>query len=66
MGGPGDYYAKWSKSDRERQLSYDISYIWNLKNNTNELTYEIRNRFTDIEANLLLPKRNRGRDKLEV
>ena len=38
MGGPGEYYAKWSKSDRERQLSYDISYMWNLKNDTNELT----------------------------
>ena len=36
----------------QRQLSYDISYMWNLKNDTNELTYEIRNRFTDIEANI--------------
>jgi len=26
--------------------------MWNLKNDTNELTYEIRNRFTDIEANI--------------
>ena len=29
-----------------------ITYMWNLKNDTNELTYAIRNRFTDIEANI--------------
>ena len=28
------------KSDRERQISYDITYIWNLKNSTNELIYK--------------------------
>ena len=26
-GGPGDYHTKWSKSDRERQISYDIAYM---------------------------------------
>ena len=31
MDGPGDYHTKWSKTDRERQTSYDIAYIWNLK-----------------------------------
>ena len=31
MDGPRDYHTKWSKSDRERQTSYDITYLWNLK-----------------------------------
>ena len=31
MDGPGDYHTKWSKSDRERQISYDIAYMWNIK-----------------------------------
>ena len=31
--GPGGYYAYWSKSDRERQILYGVTYIWNLKNN---------------------------------
>ena len=32
MDGPGsrDYYTKWSKSDRERQVSYDILYMYNM------------------------------------
>ena len=31
MDEPGDNHTKWSKSDRERQISYDIAYMWNLK-----------------------------------
>ena len=33
--GLGGHYAKWNKSDRERQILYDITYMWNLKNTTN-------------------------------
>ena len=40
MDGPRGYHTKWSKSDRERQISYDITYLWNLKNNTSELIYK--------------------------
>ena len=29
-------YHKWSKSDRERQVPHDITYVWNLKYGTNE------------------------------
>ena len=31
-----DDHTKWSKSERERQIPYDITYMWNLKYNTNE------------------------------
>ena len=31
MDGPTDYHTKWSKSDRERQIPYGITYMWNLK-----------------------------------
>ena len=31
LNGPRNYYTKWSKSDRKIQISYDISYMWNLK-----------------------------------
>ena len=29
--GLGGHYAKWNKSDRERQMLYDITYMWSLK-----------------------------------
>ena len=38
MDGPRDCHTKWNKSDREREISYDTTYMWNLKSNdTNEL-----------------------------
>ena len=41
MDGPGDYHTKWSKSDRERQISYDIAYMQNLKKiDTSEFIYK--------------------------
>ena len=40
MHGHRDYHTKWSKSERERQIPYDITYMWNLKYNTNEPVYE--------------------------
>ena len=29
------------KSERERQIPYDIPYMWNIKYDTDELIYEI-------------------------
>ena len=29
------YFSKWNKSDRERKILYDTTYMWNLKNKTN-------------------------------
>ena len=40
MDGPRNNYTKWSKTERERQISYDITYMWNLKYDTNELIYK--------------------------
>ena len=30
MDGPRGHYAKWNKLDRERQIAYDITYMWTL------------------------------------
>ena len=30
INGPRDCHTEWSKSDRERQVSYDITYMPNL------------------------------------
>ena len=47
IDGPRDCHTEWSKSDRERQVSYDIIYMWTLKKGTNELTYK-----TEIELQM--------------
>ena len=40
MDGPRDYHTKWSKSERERKMPYDVTYMWNLKYDTNEYIYK--------------------------
>ena len=35
-----DYHTVWSKSEGERQIPCDITYMWNLQHNTNEHIYE--------------------------
>ena len=42
MDGPRDSLTKGSKPDRERQILYDIAYMWNLnkKTDTNEIIYK--------------------------
>ena len=49
------------KSDRKRQISYDITYMWNLKNDTNELIYKTNKKFTDTEKNFIVTKGEGGR-----
>ena len=57
MDGSGDYHTKWSKSDRERQISYDITHMWNLKKNWYKWTYlQNRNRPTDLENELMVTR----------
>ena len=67
MDGPGDYYTKWSKSDRERQISYDITYMWEL-NKCYKWTYlQNGNRLTDRKQTYGYQRGKAGeRDKLEV
>ena len=36
-----DYHTKRSMSESERQISYEIIYMWILKYDTNEFIYEI-------------------------
>ena len=40
MDGPGDYHTKRIKSERERQILYNITYMWNLKSDPNEPIYK--------------------------
>ena len=62
MDGP-----KWRKSERERQISYGITFIWNLKYDTNKVIYETEtdpkteNKHTDTNG-----EKEWGWHKLEV
>ena len=40
MDATRDYHTKWSKSERERQIPDDITYVGNLKYGTNEPIYK--------------------------
>ena len=58
MDGPRDDHTS-EVSQRERQISYDIAYMWNLKkkkNDTSELTYKIETASQAQKTNLWLPK----------
>ena len=51
---------------RKRQILHDITYMWKLKNNTNEL-FANRNGLTDIENKCMVTKEEWvGRYKLGV
>ena len=42
MNGPRDYHTKQSMSEKERQIAYNITYMWNLKYDTNQHIYETK------------------------
>ena len=50
--------------DKKRQISYDITYMWNQKNYTNELTYKTERDPQTQKTNLWLPK-GKGQKKGE-
>ena len=52
--GPREYHIKWDKPDRERQISYEITYMWNLRYKWTYL--QNRNRLTDIKNKFMVTK----------
>ena len=57
MDGSRDYHAKWSKSNIKRQISYDISYMWILKNVIQTKLLTKQKQTQTSKTNLWLPKR---------
>ena len=43
---------------------YDITYMWNLKNDANELIYKV-NRSTDVENKLMVTERGKGEREIK-
>ena len=44
-----DYHTKWSKSERERQISCAIAYMWNLEKGYKWTYLQNTNRVADVE-----------------
>ena len=57
IGGPLGHYAQWSKSDRERQIPYDLTYsgIWEMRNKKPNL-------YTVNEQGVAVEKMGKGTD----
>ena len=55
MDATRDYETKRRKLERERQIPYGITFMWNLRYGTNELIYETET-VTDTENRLVVAK----------
>ena len=65
MARPRDYHTKWSKSDRDRLIPYDITYMWNLKYDTDEPAYETETE-SDVENGPWAARMGGGRTEWET
>ena len=61
MDGPRDCHTEWGKSDGDRQISYDIIYMWNLKKWYKWTYLQNRNRVTDVENKLMVTSGDKER-----
>ena len=55
VNGPRDCHTEWSKSEREKQISYNIAYMWTLEKWYRWTYLQSRNRDTDVENGLWIP-----------
>ena len=67
------FAAKWLDLEivilskvRQRQTSYNITYMWNLKKQYKWTYLQNRNRLTGVENNLMVTGEKGGRDKFET
>ena len=49
MDEPRDCHTEWSKSEREKQIPYNITYMWNLEKWYRWTYLQSRNQDTDVE-----------------
>ena len=59
ISDPRDYHTEWRKQVRERKISYDITYMWNLKKLYRWTYVQNRNRPTGLENKLMITKKER-------
>ena len=60
MDANRDYHTKRSNSERERQIPYNITYMWNLKYDTNEPIYKTETDSQTQRTDWWLPRGRSG------
>ena len=60
MDGLSEGHAEWSKPEREKQMSYINTYMWNLEKWYRWYYLQSRNRDTDVENKCMDTKEERG------
>ena len=60
MDGSRDCHTDWSKSEREEQTLYNITYMWNLEKWYRWTYLQSRNRVTDVENKFKVTKGSRS------
>ena len=67
LGGPKDCHTEWSKSEREKQISYINVYMWNLENWYRWTHLQSRKRDIGIENKYMDTKgERRGRMECKI
>ena len=61
VDGPRDCHTEWSKSEREKQILYINTYMWNLEKWYRWTGLQGRNRDTDVENKRKDTKGGKGR-----
>ena len=54
MDGTRDSHTKWIQSERETQIPYDITYIWNLKHS--KMNLSTKKKLVDLENRFVVTK----------
>ena len=65
MDAARDYYAKWNKSDRERNIPYDFTYMWNLKKKTDKWTNTVKQNYRYTEQSGICQRERRRKEIVE-
>ena len=65
MDGPRNYPTERSKSERERQMPYHITYMCNIKYDPNERIYETETDSQIQRTDLQLPDRKASGERME-
>ena len=59
MDGTRYFHTEWSKSEKERQMPYNVTCIWNLKYDTNLFIYKTETD-SQTENKIMVSKGERG------